>query len=93
MILIEDHQKAGFNFALWNNSSPGGESDAVQLYDIAEDPTEARPLALGPHGELVARLQAVIMQNYPTAVFPATHENVEAAFPGNNNGNLVTGWC
>ena len=58
MILIEDHQKAGFTFALWNNSSPGEESDAVQLYDIAEDPTEARPLALGPHGELVARLQA-----------------------------------
>ena len=63
------------------------------LFNIKEDPFERRPLNIEDNEEVVKELKTMIMEEYTMTTFPTYHENVEEAYPGNNDGNLVTGWC
>ena len=49
--------------------------------------------ALDSGGDVVKELKTLIMEEYSMTTFPSYHLNVEEAYPGNNDGNLVTGWC
>ena len=63
------------------------------LFNVKEDPFERRPLSLDDNADVVKELKTLIMEEYPMTTFPSYHQNVEEAYPGNNDGNLVTGWC
>ena len=63
------------------------------LFNVKDDPFERRPLSLEDNADVVKELKTLIMEEYSMTTFPSYHQNVEEALPGNNDGNLVTGWC
>ena len=65
----------------------------TELYNIATDPYEEHKLPLKNYKHIITDMKKTIKASYPLARFPQRHTNVEAAFPGNNNGSFVTGWC
>ena len=62
------------------------------LFNVKEDLFERQPLSLEDNAGVVKELKTLIMEEYSMTTFPTYHQNVEEAFPGNNDGNLVRGW-
>jgi len=71
----------------------GRRTSKVELYNIVKDPYEENPLSVKENAKRIANMKRIIEKNYPLARFPKHYSNVEAAFPGNNGGVFVTGWC
>ena len=67
--------------------------DRYALYNIRRDPYERHPLNIEEHEDTVRSLKRLILAEYERTTFPEYHDNVEAAYPGHNGGELVTGWC
>ena len=63
------------------------------MYNIIRDPYEKHPLPVKENKQRIAEMKKIIKEGYPLTRFPKHYTNVEAAFPGNNGGNFVTGWC
>ena len=70
-----------------------GLKDQYALYNIRRDPYERHPLNIEEYKDTVRSLKRLILSEYERTTFPEYHDNVEAAYPGNNGGNVVTGWC
>ena len=65
----------------------------LELYNVFQDPFETKKLSVTKHKHIVEKLKKIVKENYPQARFPKHHKNEKAAFPGNNDGLFVTGWC
>ena len=65
----------------------------VELYNIKEDPNETQKLLPTKHRNIVRKLKKIIKNDYQQVRFPEHYKMVKAAYPGNNNGVFVTGWC
>ena len=63
----------------------------VELYNIKED--ERQKLLPTEHRNIVRKLKKIIKDDYQRTRFPEHYKMVKAAYPGNNNGVFVTGWC
>ena len=67
--------------------------NTFQLFNIKNDPYEKHQLDIEDYADVVKNLKTILMEEYPKTTFPDYHKNIVKAYPGNNDGNLVTGWC
>ena len=67
--------------------------NTFQLFNIKNDPYEKHQLDIEDYEDVVKNLKTILMEEYSKTTFPDYHKNIVKAYPGNNDGNLVTGWC
>ena len=66
---------------------------SLKLFNIAEDPNERYELSQAEYADVIKRLKGILLEEYKITKFPSYHTNIARAFPKNNSGYFVTGWC
>ena len=66
---------------------------SYKLFNIKNDPYEKHELDIEEYEDVVKKLKTILLEEYPKTTFPGYHKNIVKAYPGNNDGILVTDWC
>ena len=66
---------------------------SYKLFNIKNDPNEKHELDIEEYEDVVKNLKTILLEEYPKTTFPGYHHNIVKAYPGNNDGKLVTDWC
>ena len=66
---------------------------SYKLFNIKNDPYEKHELDIEEYEDVVKELKTILSEEYPKTTFPGYHQNIVKAYPGNNDGKLVTDWC